>query len=172
MPQPSTFRRQAVPASSTPPHGTWPLRTHLALGVLPTAVPCARLHARHLLRDWNLGGLAETVELIVSELVTNAIRISARADGAQPGYGERAPLGCVLLWLSCDRRRVLVEVGDSSPRPPVVTKADPNAESGRGLPLVEAVSLAWGYYYPAAGSADSEQRQMARKIVWALAGPG
>ncbi len=65
-----------------------------------------------------------------------------------------------------------MEVGDSSPRPPVVTKAGPDADGGRGLPLVEAVSLAWGYYYPAAGSADGEQRQMARKIVWALAGAG
>jgi len=30
----------------------WPLCSYLELGALPTAVPCARLHARHVLREW------------------------------------------------------------------------------------------------------------------------
>ncbi len=34
-----------------------PLRTYLELGALPTAVPCARLHARHVLSEWGLNGL-------------------------------------------------------------------------------------------------------------------
>ena len=53
------------------PH-QWPLCSYLELGALPTAVPCARLHARHLLWEWGLNGLAADTELLVSELVTNA----------------------------------------------------------------------------------------------------
>ena len=49
------------------PH-QWPLRSYLELGALPTAVPCARLHARHLLWEWGLNGLAADTELLVSEL--------------------------------------------------------------------------------------------------------
>jgi hypothetical protein len=37
---------------------TPPLRSYLELGALPTAVPCARLHARHVLREWGLNGLS------------------------------------------------------------------------------------------------------------------
>ena len=50
----------------------WPLTSQLELGALPTAVPCARLHARQVILEWGLTGLAHTAELVVSELVTNA----------------------------------------------------------------------------------------------------
>ena len=58
------------------PH-PWPLRSYLELGALPTAVPCARLHAVHVLRDWDLRDLSDDAALIVSELVTNAVTASA-----------------------------------------------------------------------------------------------
>jgi len=45
-----------------------PLRSYLELGALPTAVPCARLHARHLMWEWGLIGLAADIEVAVSEL--------------------------------------------------------------------------------------------------------
>jgi hypothetical protein len=51
-----------------------PLRSYLELGALPTAVPCARLHARHLMWEWGLMRLTADIELAVSELVTNAVR--------------------------------------------------------------------------------------------------
>ena len=54
----------------------WPLHSFLELGALPGAVPCARLHARHLLWEWGLAALTDSTELVVSELVTNAIRAS------------------------------------------------------------------------------------------------
>ena len=60
-----------------------PLRSYLELGALPTAVPCARLHARHVLREWRLNGPAQDSELLVSELVTNAVKGTAgRAEAA------------------------------------------------------------------------------------------
>jgi hypothetical protein len=64
------------------PH-QWPLRSYLELGALPTAVPCARLHARHLLWEWGLNGLAADAELLVSELVTNAVK-PRRNGGRRP----------------------------------------------------------------------------------------
>lgn len=56
----------------------WPVRSSLELGALPTSVPCARLHTRHLLWEWGLDGLVEPAELLVSELVTNAVRAMAK----------------------------------------------------------------------------------------------
>jgi hypothetical protein len=57
-----------------------PLRSYLELGALPTAVPCARLHARQLVWEWGLNGLAANTELLVSELVTNAVKTTAGND--------------------------------------------------------------------------------------------
>lgn len=88
----------------------WPLRSHLEFGALPTAVPCARLHARQMLWKWGLNGLAETAELLVSGLVTNAVKATAGYDGLLP----------IRLHLSSDKERLLIEVWDAAPRPPVV----------------------------------------------------
>jgi hypothetical protein len=49
---------------------SWPFQSYLELGALPSAVPCARLHARQVLYEWRLADLADA-ELVVSELVTN-----------------------------------------------------------------------------------------------------
>src|ERR1700680_336795 len=56
-------------AHGTP--GPWQLRTLLELAALPGAVPCSRLHARHVLLEWGLSEIAENAELLLSELVTN-----------------------------------------------------------------------------------------------------
>ena len=66
-----------VASSATTPGTEWELRTFLELGSLPSAVPCARLHTRQVLWEWHLDALAGTAELIVSELVTNAVHASA-----------------------------------------------------------------------------------------------
>ena len=122
------------------PH-LWPLRSHLELGALPTAVPCARLHARHLLWEWGLNGLATEAELLVSELVTNAVNATA-------GHQQAA----VILRLSSDSARVLVEVWDADPQPPALKDLgedgtpDPQEEGGRGLLLVAALSARWNWY--------------------------
>ncbi len=52
----------------------WPLSTQLTLAALPTAVPCSRLHAKQVVWEWGMVLLADTVELLLSELVTNAIK--------------------------------------------------------------------------------------------------
>lgn len=125
----------------------WPLRSHLALAPLPTAVPCARLHTRHILREWNLACMSDDTELIVSELVTNALTASA---------GSLSPIG---LWVLSDGRRVLILVSDGSPHLPVRMNPDFVTEGGRGLVLVEAIASKWDWYAIALG-----------KVVWAICG--
>ena len=65
----------------------WPLRSHVELRALPASVRSARLHARNILHEWRMGGLADTAELLVSEMITNAVRASAlsRISSARPG---------------------------------------------------------------------------------------
>ncbi len=129
-----------------------PLRSHLELGALPTAVPCARLHARHVLWEWGLNGLAQDSELLVSELVTNAVTATAGHDQA-----------AIRLRLSGDRTRVLIEVWDADPRPPapkdlgIHGTPDPQDDGGRGLFLVAALSARWDWY---------PTRDPAGKVVW------
>jgi anti-sigma regulatory factor (Ser/Thr protein kinase) len=120
---------------------SWPWSSSLPLGAFVTATPCARLHARAVLAEWGFRGLAERAELIVSELVTNAVRASTGPDG-RPRYG-RAGLPVVVLRLSADGTRMLIEVWDEIPDAPVTEYADPDDESGRGLMLIGEVSDRW-----------------------------
>jgi anti-sigma regulatory factor (Ser/Thr protein kinase) len=135
-------------ARAAPFAAQWPYRSFLELGALAGAVPCARLHARLVLAEWGLAALSETLELVVSELVTNGVRAS-RAMGRD----------AVRIWLVSDLGQVVVFVWDASPRPPEQA-ADPgaDAENGRGLLLVESLSERWGHF-----GYDSDG-----KVVWAL----
>jgi anti-sigma regulatory factor (Ser/Thr protein kinase) len=130
------------------PH-LWPLRSYLELGALPTAVPCARLHARQLVWEWGLNGLAASTELLVSELVTNAVKATA-------GNDDQA---AICLRLSGDNARVLIEVWDADPHPPVPKDGtpDPQEEGGRGLFLVEALSTRWNWH---------RTQESPGKVVW------
>jgi anti-sigma regulatory factor (Ser/Thr protein kinase) len=147
------------PGRPEPGAGQWPLQSFLELGSLPTAVPCARVHARLVTAEWGLRDLAETTELMVSELVTNGVKASA--DLTEARYeGRRVPgRPPVRLWLCSDQRRVLIEVWDGSEAMPQERRPDPEEAGGRGLLLVEALAQDWGTY----GSDDSDG-----KIVWAL----
>ena len=95
------------------------------------------------MREWGLGEAAEGVELVVSELVTNAVLASCEPDG-RPRYKDGAALPCVRVRISSDRVRVLVEVWDENPGMPEPRSARMNEENGRGLMLVEALSERWG----------------------------
>ncbi len=129
--------------------GEWPLRSHLELGALPGAVPCARLHVRQVLWEWGLSAFGENAELLVSELVTNAVQASSPA-------GRILPVG---LWLSSDRSRLLVQVQDTNHHPPAPAGADGDDENGRGLHIVDAISATWGWH---------KNEGHSGKTVWAL----
>ncbi len=113
-----------------------PLRDFFEFGALPGAVPCARLHARLVLAEWGLAEQADQVELVISELLTNAIEASQSPERVPP----------VRLWLFSDRSRIVVLVWDTSPRLPVRIDANELAESGRGLQLVDALTAQWDAY--------------------------
>jgi anti-sigma regulatory factor (Ser/Thr protein kinase) len=114
----------------------WPLRSSLVLGALLGAVPCARLHARSVLWEWGLTELSDVVELLVSELVTNALRASQAMEQESP----------IRLWVLSDKSQVLITVWDGNLRPPVRIDVDEDTEGGRGLLLVETLSEQWGWY--------------------------
>jgi len=114
----------------------WPLRSSLELGALPTAVPCACLHVKHVLWEWGLNGLAESAELLVSELVGNAVNATA-----QPGQ-------TVSLSLAGHAAGVLIEVRDCDPQPPQTkgTNDDGASEGTDGVLVVAALSTRWNWY--------------------------
>ena len=129
-------------------NGQWPLRDFLELGALVSAVPCARLHARHVLREWGLARLGDSTELLVAELVTNAVQASRAAVQASS----------VRLWLLSGSGQFLILVWDANPDCPARITASDEAESGRGLMLVEAISDQWGW---------SPRKDGNGKFVWA-----
>jgi len=133
--------------------------TYLELGALPTAVPCARLHVKHVLREWQMQGLADTVELVVAELVTNAMQASVGLTSSQFA-GRWAPgLPPVRMWVASDGQHAVVQVWDASDRLPLRETVPLDAETGRGLMIVESLADEWGSYTPEASSG---------KVVWAV----
>ncbi len=136
----------------------WPLRSYLELRAVPTSAHSARLHAKNVLSEWRLEALTDTVELLVSEIITNALRASAGNGPLRPEtVHARAPW--MRFWLTSDGHSVLIQVWDGDDHHPCRQDAGPDAEGGRGLLLVETLSTRWGCY-PPDGAAG--------KIVWAV----
>ncbi|WP_030747086.1 SpoIIE family protein phosphatase [Streptomyces griseus] len=88
----------------------------------------ARRLARRALARWDLEELTDSVELLISEVVTNAVR-----------YAERP---VTLRLLRTDVLRC--EVGDDSPQLPRQRRARETDEGGRGLFLVNRLARRWG----------------------------
>ncbi|MFG2881893.1 SpoIIE family protein phosphatase [Streptomyces sp. NPDC048297] len=106
----------------------------------PAAVGLMRAAATRQVEEWGLGELAMTTELIVSELVTNAIRYAC------------PPIRLRLLRDA----RLTCEVADCSSTAPRLRHARSTDEGGRGLFLVAQLAHRWGARYTAQG-----------KIIWA-----
>ncbi|MEU2396312.1 ATP-binding SpoIIE family protein phosphatase [Streptomyces sp. NPDC007369] len=104
-----------------------------------TAPGRARRFARRALARWGLEELEDSVELLVSEVVTNAVR-----------YAERP---VTLRLLRTDVLRC--EVGDDSPQLPRQRRARETDEGGRGLFLVNRMARRWG-----------ATRLSSGKVVW------
>lgn len=137
----------------------WPLHSRLELPAVPASVRSARLHARNLLHEWRVGCLADTAELLVSEMITNAVRASALIADQQRETEQAPRAQSMRLWLTSDRHSVLIQVWDVDHHHPVRQDVGPDAEAGRGVLLIEALSEQWGFYAP-----DGQDG----KIVWAL----
>lgn len=100
-------------------------RVRVALPDDATAPLVARRALRQLLRGWRLPGLVEPVALVVSELVTNALR-----HGGKP----------IRLTVRRSRHKLSVGVFDSSPVAARRREARSSDESGRGMAIVETVA--------------------------------
>jgi hypothetical protein len=110
---------------------------HLRLD--PAQVRTARALTRTQLASWNLDHLCDRAELLVSELVTNALRVA----------GNEVQLRLMRV------DKLLVEVSDDDHNLPQLRRADPDDEAGRGLALVSNLSQRWGTSRKAVG-----------KVVW------
>jgi anti-sigma regulatory factor (Ser/Thr protein kinase) len=123
-----------------------------ALVTLPTSPFWARRYTRLFLDSCRGIGAdtAEIAELLVSELVTNAVRFAG--DPARTlRYSERANTSLIRLSLRHFPQCLLIEVYDADNNPPIRSLADDQAENGRGLMLVEALSKEWSYFVPPGG---------------------
>jgi anti-sigma regulatory factor (Ser/Thr protein kinase) len=96
----------------------------------PGAVRAARSVVRSTLNEWELNTVGDVTVLLVSELVTNALR---HASG---------PIGVRIRRNRNDA--LLVEVSDPLPELPLARDARPDDEGGRGLQLVARTSRRWG----------------------------
>lgn len=129
---------------------------------LPTrfeAVQGARRFTGATLEQWNLPEMFDEVALVVSELVTNALRHGVsdlRPDGSPRAETETQVRLHLMRWHS----RLVCAVRDPSGKSPVAGEADAGQESGRGLFLVESFTDDWGWH-PLAGT-------LRGKVVWAL----
>jgi len=120
----------------------------------------ARRHTVDLLRRCGLDDLTDTAELLVSELMTNALEASRAALGGRPPdpAAAAAPLQLRLL---IEHGHLRIEVRDHNPRPPVPGDPGLDDERGRGLQLVDTFSHRWGFHRLRAGG----------KVVWCVVAP-
>ncbi|HVB44627.1 MAG TPA: ATP-binding protein [Streptosporangiaceae bacterium] len=119
----------------------------IQLPALPVTPRWARRHAQAVLGAWFVPpDVAETALLLVSELVTNSVAALARHAGP-----EAVAAGLIEQTLRRKPGRLVIEVSDPDPNPPVVADADLEADNGRGLILVQALSKEWSYFFPPSG---------------------
>ncbi|MFJ9035171.1 ATP-binding protein [Streptomyces sp. NPDC102406] len=123
------------------------LQVQLEVGADPAEVGRARRWVRSRLAGSGIQAdepLAETLVLLVSELVTNAVVHTGRPAVLRmvlPGVQGVCP------------GMVRVEVADASDRPPAPRHADGEATNGRGLELVDGLADRWGWRPEGAGKA-------------------
>jgi anti-sigma regulatory factor (Ser/Thr protein kinase) len=120
------------------------------------AARAAREFTGQILRGWDLLILVDDAAVIVSELVTNALR---HGGGAVNGAAHEDVE--LILWRRSGQ--VVCAVTDPGTGTPVLVRPDPFGEAGRGLHVVQALSATWGW----------ARLDGSRKAVWATMGvPG
>ncbi|MFB8777137.1 ATP-binding protein [Streptomyces broussonetiae] len=132
------------------------LTTSLRLAAVPTAVPCSRMFVRVALKRWMLADYIEAAELVISELVTNAVKMTGITD-PEPKTWQIEAHHVIGVQLRTTSASLFVEVWDRSNAAPVSKKPNNDAEGGRGLMLVSTLAKQWDVYRPGVGG----------KVVWA-----
>jgi anti-sigma regulatory factor (Ser/Thr protein kinase) len=115
-----------------------------ALPGTPGSVPVARSRVRAALAVHGLSEYADDAEVIVSELVTNAVQHAC--DNGTMTIG-------VTLTAAGSPAAVTVAVSDSSRNDPIRRDTPPGSEQGRGLQIVQALSAHWGWRQEDGGKA-------------------
>jgi hypothetical protein len=155
---------QAVSAGCPPPAQP---SAACPLGARPESVKTGRDFTRATLLDWDLSALTDPAELVVSELVTNALRHgvpSARRLVSEHRLTSEHCLTsepCIRLRLLAQAPFVMCMVTDPGHEIPVLRESGPTCESGRGLNVVDSCSVRWGWHLLDEGG----------KVVWALLRP-
>ena len=149
----------ASPPQFLPVPSAWwetPAVTSRPLSPAPEEARTARQFVRELLTCWGLGYLSDDAELIIAELVGNAVRHGLRTSPQIIPLGREAPA----LRLCLLRRigEVMLAVTDPSEDAPMPKAPSADGESGRGLQIVSALSYVWGWS-PIEGNG---------KAVWAV----
>jgi|ERR1022692_1781157 anti-sigma regulatory factor (Ser/Thr protein kinase) len=111
----------------------------ISLAATPAAAAEARGQVRAALCAWDVPVDPALAALLTSELVTNAIM--------------HGPSNTVTLVITCGCHQLRVDVHDTSRSAPVPVDAPVDAEAGRGLMLVAALSTNWGFHRTPAGKA-------------------
>ena len=123
-----------------------------ALGADPGSVRTARDFTVATLHRWGMAKRSPDIAIVVSELLTNALR------HALPGSGATRPRRPIRLGLLQPGPWVLCAVADPAKAAPVPRTPGSLAETGRGLHLICALSDRRGYTTPSETG----------KVVWAL----
>ncbi|MFF6993488.1 ATP-binding protein [Streptomyces sp. NPDC008313] len=145
MPPSSYASTCPVPPPPPAPSSTWECHLHLTND--PRAPRIARRTVRSALLDYDYApAVADTAELLTSELVSNAVKHS---DGP------------VTVRLRTRPGVVRIGVMDNHPELPDPLPCTPDQTFGRGLFLLEALSDTWGRY-PLA----DRSRKVGWKVVW------
>jgi hypothetical protein len=139
----SVFERDDVAGLSVSPYATYALHRRTTSAALAREFTASTLHG------WGFPLLVPDARVVVSELVTNALR-HALTDAV-----SAAP---IRLQLVHHRFHVGCGVSDNSELVPAMSGWNDIAETGRGLHLVEALSVAWGWILTRGGG----------KVVWAV----
>jgi len=134
----------------------WPYENAQSFGPYDSTVPTARTHTRVVLAEWGLAHMSTAVELVLSELVTNALQATWR-------LGMHTP---VTVRLLADRSWLVLEVWDGVQAAPVLREPDivnelDDDESdghGNGLVIVETMCHRWGFF----------RRPEGGKVVYAI----
>lgn len=133
----------------------------------PQAVPLARAMVRRGLAHLGAESVVDDVALAATELVANALEHGVR-DAATRGSGpdelRRRRADGVRITLTSSGSHVVLAVTDPSPSAPVRRARDLTAGGGRGLQLVESLSLCWGWTL----LDEQDGQRQPGKSVWAM----
>ena len=150
--------RQRTPGLASTDWTCFPRLAQRTPGIDTKSVGTARDFCLSTMRRWGVRDRSDDMAVVVSELLTNALRHGVPQARVQARAGAAPSRWPVRLGLVQPGHFVLCAVADPSPRLPEPKEPDYLAESGRGLHVISALSDRWGCTAPTE----------AGKVVWAL----